>query len=238
MYKGRTIAAIINCAGSGTRFGKNKLVQTINIEGDCTSKTVIAQTVRNFVLPEIDEIIVTVNEKYRDLYEQILITDNKLPVKLVIGGHERYASALNGLEATKCDYVLIHDGVRPFASSKLIKDLLETIDGYKAAMLAVQATTTIKKINPKNMTIEKSLRREESWLAQTPQLFERQLLIDCYKTAMENNYQIVSDDSELITSFSNEKVKVVPGDETNIKITFPIDLEFAQIINSAKNKDD
>lgn len=232
MYQHKKVAAIINCAGNGTRFGKNKLVQSIDVHRDFTSETVIVRTIKNFLLPEIDEIIVTINQKYEALYQKMLIDEQKLPIKMVIGGSERYLSALNGLRATQADLVLLHDGVRPFVTADLIRALLKTSDEYRAAILASKAVTTIKTINAQTMTINHSLLREESWLAQTPQLFERELLLQAYQQALDAHYEIVSDDSELISRFfPKEKIKIVPGSETNLKITFPLDLELAQLIN-------
>jgi 2-C-methyl-D-erythritol 4-phosphate cytidylyltransferase len=180
---------------------------------------------------EIDEIIVTISKKYESLYKEILLEQEKLPVQLVIGGAERYMSTLAGLKKAVGEIVLIHDGVRPFVTRELIVKLLESLDvGAKAAILATMATTTIKVIDPKAMTITKSLARETSWLAQTPQLFDKQLLLSCYKKAMAENYQIVSDDSELVTKYTQEKVMIVLGDERNLKITYPQDLRLASDI--------
>ncbi len=229
MYQNKKISAIINCAGSGTRFGSNKLIQKISDED-----LVITRSVKNFVLPIIDEILVTTNEQNRELYQKILIEEHQLPVKLIIGGSERYLSALNGLKAATGEIVLLHDGVRPFVSPDMIERLLEVAIENRAAMLAVPATTTIKVIDPENQLIKQSLKRQESWLAQTPQAFERELLLRVYQQALAEDYQIVSDDSELLTAFTQLPVKVVLGDETNLKITFPLDLEVARLIERDK----
>ncbi len=231
MYQGKKIAAIINCAGNGRRFGKNKLVQSLNVHEDFTSETVMVRTIKNFLLTEIDEVIVTINPEYRALYEQILAAEDNLPVKLIEGGVERYLSALRGLEATEADLVLLHDGVRPFVSKDLILELLASSEHYQAAILATKATTTIKRVNEQTGEIMESLAREESWLAQTPQLFERKLLIEVYQKALAANYEMISDDSELLSRFAPQvAIKVIEGDERNLKITFPLDLEVAQLI--------
>jgi 2-C-methyl-D-erythritol 4-phosphate cytidylyltransferase len=230
MFQGKKISAIINCAGTSNRFGKNKLIQTLGGHKNTASEMVIVQTIKNFLQPEIDEIIVTTNKKNLSLYRQILITEKKLPITLVLGGAERYLSTLNGLRASDADYVLIHDGVRPFVTANLINKLLVNLKQTKATILATMTTTTIKTIDPNLMTIKKSLPRQKSWLAQTPQLFERLLLLNCYQQALKENYQIVSDDSELITKYSCEKVKIITGDEHNIKITYPQDIKLANLI--------
>jgi 2-C-methyl-D-erythritol 4-phosphate cytidylyltransferase len=231
MYQGKKISAIINCAGNGTRFGKNKLLQGLGVRDDFTSEMVMVWSVKNFLQPEIDEVIVTINQKYETLYREILLEQEKLPVRLVIGGTERYLSTLAGLKQAAGEYVLVHDGVRPFAARELIIKLLDSLKtGAKAAILAQMTTTTIKIVDPKTMMITQSLLRQESYLAQTPQLFERQLLLTCYEKAIKENYQIVSDDSELVTKYTGEKVLIVPGDERNIKITYPQDLRLANDI--------
>jgi 2-C-methyl-D-erythritol 4-phosphate cytidylyltransferase len=230
MYKNKKISAIINCAGCSVRFGKNKLTTKIN--GEYT----IVKAIRGFLLEEIDEVIVTVSEKYLDEYQQILIDEKKLPVKLVIGDSERYLSALNGIKVASGDIVMLHDGSRPFVSKKMILDLLAAAVKHSAAMLAVPATTTVKVVDDEQF-ITKSLLRSESWLAQTPQAFEKKLIQEAYETAIASGYKIVSDDSEVVSDFTNKKVAVVMGDETNIKITFPLDLELATIIDKNLQKD-
>lgn len=230
MFNQYSIAVIINCAGNGVRFKKNKLIQSLG------SKPILIRTIEKFLIPEIDEIIITVNQHYYLLYEKLIIKKFKLPVKLIIGGKERYESTYNGLRETNCDYVLIHDGVRPFITKEKITELLHIIkNNYKAAILALPTTTTIKKINLETMEIKSSLLRKKHWLAQTPQLFERKLLLTCYNLALKEKYELVSDDSELITSFTKEKIKIIPGLESNIKITYPQDLLIARSLLKEKS---
>ena len=224
MYQNKTVTAIINCAGLSIRFGVNKLTQKINGE------YIILKTIKRFVLPEIDQLIVTVSQKYWDEYQQILIEDEKLPVELVLGGAERYLSALNGIKATQSDIIILHDGVRPFVKPELIRNLLAATVKHQAAMLAIPATTTIK-VSDSAQFIKKSLLRTESWLAQTPQAFTRKVILSAYEKALAQNYQIVSDDSEVVSNFTRQRVKIVPGDEANIKLTFQQDLAIAQVID-------
>src|SRR5215204_5909199 len=114
MYKSHTVSAIVTCAGRGVRFGSNKLL--VKISG----VTILEKTVREFVHPAIDEIIVTVAPEHREEYGHILLERAGLPVTLVDGGEERFLSAMKGLDATSGDLIAVHDGVRPFVNAELI----------------------------------------------------------------------------------------------------------------------
>jgi 2-C-methyl-D-erythritol 4-phosphate cytidylyltransferase len=93
------------------RFGSNKLL--VKISG----VTILEKTVREFVHPAIDEVIVTVAPENREEYEQILVEKACLPVTLVNGGEERFISAMLGLQATSGSMIMVHDGVRPFVNT-------------------------------------------------------------------------------------------------------------------------
>jgi 2-C-methyl-D-erythritol 4-phosphate cytidylyltransferase len=211
------ISAILTCAGKGVRFGSNKLLATLH------GMTVLERTVRCFLLPYIDEIIVTVNADYEDEYRKILIEDAGLPVKLVLGAEERHLSAMRGLAATSGDIVLVHDGVRPFVSSELIEDALRAGIQHGAAMLGLPSTVQVKLVSDDEF-IQGSLDRAHSWLGQTPQVFRRELLQTAYAKAFEDRYQRVSDDADLVAEYAGHSVKIVRGHENNIKITTPMDI--------------
>jgi 2-C-methyl-D-erythritol 4-phosphate cytidylyltransferase len=217
MYENHRVSAIVTCAGKGVRFGANKLLETLR------GVTVLETTVRQFILPFIDEVIVTVSAENEDEYRRILIDEAKLPVKLVLGAEERHLSAMKGLEATTGDLILVHDGVRPFADAELINAVLGAAVEHGAAMLGLPSTVQVKLVSNEEF-ITGSLDRAHSWLGQTPQAFQRDLLERAYAGALADKYQRVSDDADLVAEYTGHPVKIVRGHENNIKITTPMDI--------------
>jgi 2-C-methyl-D-erythritol 4-phosphate cytidylyltransferase len=217
MYENHRVSAIVTCAGKGVRFGANKLLETLR------GVTVLETTVRQFILPFIDEVIVTVSAENEDEYRRILIDEAKLPVKLVLGAEERHLSAMKGLEATTGDLILVHDGVRPFADAELINAVLGAAVEHGAAMLGLPSTVQVKLVSDEEF-ITGSLDRAHSWLGQTPQAFLRNLLERAYAGALADKYQRVSDDADLVAEYTGHPVKIVRGHENNIKITTPMDI--------------
>jgi 2-C-methyl-D-erythritol 4-phosphate cytidylyltransferase len=203
VYESHRVSAIVTCAGKGVRFGGNKLLETLR------GTTVLETTVRRFLLPFIDEVIVTVSAENEDEYRRILIEDARLPVKIVLGAEERHLSAMRGLEATTGDLIVVHDGVRPFADGEL--------------MLGLPSTVQVKLVSDDEF-ITGSLDRAHSWLGQTPQAFRRDLLERAYAGALADKYQRVSDDADLVAEYTGHPVKIVHGHENNIKITTPMDI--------------
>lgn len=220
MYRSHRVSAIVTCSGKGVRFGSNKLLVKLN------GITVLEKTVREFIHPAIDEVIVTVSEEYHDVYEEILVTKAKLPVTLVLGGHERFVSAMLGLAATSGSMIMVHDGVRPFVNAELINRVLDAGIEHGAAMLGTPTVVQLKLVDDDEY-ITGSLDRAHSWLGQTPQVFRRELLETAYASAMNDHYARVSDDADLVAEFAGQRVKIVRGEDYNIKITTRTDLIIA-----------
>ncbi|WP_434081021.1 IspD/TarI family cytidylyltransferase [Sanguibacter sp. Z1732] len=222
MYESHKVSAIVTCAGRGVRFGSNKLL--VKLAG----VTVLEKTVREFIHPAIDEVIVTVSEEYYDTYREILVEQAKLPVTLVRGGEERFISAKLGLDATS-SIVMVHDGVRPFVNAELIDRALEAGVTHGAAMLGTPTVVQLKLVDDDEY-VTGSLDRSHSWLGQTPQVFRRDLLEEAYAKALESGYARVSDDADLVAEFTGHKVKIIHGEDYNIKITTRTDLVIADQI--------
>lgn len=213
----KRVSAILTCAGKGVRFGSNKLLATLH------GMTVLERTVRCFLVPAIDEIIVTISAEYEDEYRRILIEDAGLDVTIVLGAEERHLSAIKGLAAATGDIIVVHDGVRPFVTPEMIDRVLAAGLAHGAAMLGLPSTVQVKLISDDEF-IEGSLDRSHSWLGQTPQVFRRELLESAYAGAVADQYQRVSDDADLVSEYTHHAVKIVRGDENNIKITTPMDM--------------
>jgi 2-C-methyl-D-erythritol 4-phosphate cytidylyltransferase len=227
MYKSHRVSAIITCAGRGVRFGSNKLL--VRLSG----VTILEKTVREFVHPAIDEIIVTVAPEHREEYGHILLERAGLPVTLVDGGEERFLSAMKGLDATSGDLIAVHDGVRPFVNAELITRVLDAGIEYGAAMLGTPTVVQLKLVDDDEF-ISGSLDRAHSWLGQTPQVFRRELLEKAYAGAVADRYSRVSDDADLVAEYTGHRVKIVRSEDYNIKITTRTDLLIAdQIMTQA-----
>ena len=223
MYKSHRVSAIVTCAGRGLRFGSNKLLVKMN------GVTVLEKTVREFVHPAVDEIVVTAAPEFREEYERILIDHAGLPVALVDGGEERFISAMKGLDATTGSMIMVHDGVRPFINAELISRALEAGVEHGAAMLGTPTVVQLKIVDDDEF-ISGSLDRAHSWLGQTPQVFARDLLQRAYAAAIASQYARISDDADLVAEYTGHRVKIVRGEDYNIKITTRTDLLIADQI--------
>lgn len=223
MHRSHKVSAIITCAGRGVRFGGNKLLVKMN------GVTVLEKTVREFVHPAVDEVVVTINPDYRDQYSEILIGRAGLPVTLVDGGEERFVSAMRGLEATTGSIICVHDGVRPFVNAELITRALDAGIEHGAAMLGTPTVVQLKIVDDDEF-ITGSPDRSHSWLGQTPQVFRRELLEKAYALAVADKYARVSDDADLVAQYTGHRVKIVHSEDYNIKITTRTDLLVADQI--------
>ena len=121
---------------------------------------------------------------------------------------------------------MIHDGARPFIKEQTIESALKTVKEKKACVVAVPVKDTIKIVGQTSNVIEYTPARETLWSVQTPQSFEKELLISAYEYGKINQLQ-VTDDSMLVEAYG-QNVYIVEGDYTNIKITTPEDLSIAK----------
>lgn len=208
-------SALVLCAGKGSRSGLtyNKMLYRFE------NKTVYEMTMAIFLNDERCKqiVVVTKEEELDDLKN--LISSKK--IDYVFGGKERQDSVYNGLQVVKEDYVLIHDGARPYLKRENIDDILECLNKSDACLLVVPVKDTIKVCIDGN--IVKTLPREQLIQAQTPQAFKTELIKRCYQKGKDENY-IATDDASLVEYFENIEVKAVLGSYSNIKITTPDDL--------------
>lgn len=144
-------------------------------------------------------------------------------VVFVAGGAERQDSVRLGLEAVASRHVMVHDGARPFVSTQHLQDL----KAQPNSILAVPAKDTIKKVS--DSLVQETLPRELLYQVQTPQFFETDLLKEAHQKALAAAY-LGTDDASLVEAFSSSPVAVVPGSYSNLKLTTPEDLLFAESI--------
>ena len=231
------VAIIITAAGSSTRMGGAVKKEYLPL-GD---GTVLSTCVKAFEdaskNPEynfiISHMIITVpmngtNEASEAVSAFFEFDDEmKEKVDYVQGGYTRQKSVLNALEHIKKntvqpDYVLIHDGARPFVTPLLIHYVLQAVKEFQAASPGITPTDTIKGID-ENGFIVSHLVRSSLTAIQTPQGFVFERLFEAHKKAASDGHDY-TDDSEIWGRYCGS-VKLVPGDPKNIKITYPGDLE-------------
>lgn len=209
-------SAMILAAGSGERcgLGYNKLLYKFE-----DGETILEKSVKAF-------------ERHKDCVQIILVISQKDKVQIqelfkdrvdyVLGGATRQDSSLNGLSAVKCEYVMIHDGARPYVSDEEIQACAEKLEVCDACLLMVPAKETIKVVeNGKVVTTPK---RETLMIAQTPQCFKTSLIKSCTMKAKAEGLA-VTDDASIIEACSDTPVEVVVGSYANIKVTTPEDLQ-------------
>lgn len=223
------VSVVITAAGNGTRMKTHKILMPIN------GKSVLWHTLSMFKKSSfIDEIIVVAKEEDVKAFEKIAQNLN-VKIKIALGGEERIESLLSGINASTGTIIITHDGCRPFTPVTLIDELIKMTKEHGAAMTAVNPTATIK--YSKNGFIENSFSRKDTWIAQTPQGFKRGIILRAAKLAVENKNFVPTDDSELVVKYTGVKVYIVPGDDINIKITYPKDTYIAEKILEVQKYD-
>lgn len=221
-------SVIIVAAGSGKRMNTDINKQFIKLNG----KEMIARTIEVFINNKnIDETVVCIREEEKDFFiKNIVDKYNFNNIKIAYGGKERQDSIYNGLKevSTSCNIVLIHDGARPFVDSQTIDKSIQVAREKKAVVVGVPAKDTIKVVE--DGVIKETPKRSKLWLAQTPQVFDYNIIMRAYQEAYKNNYY--GTDDSMLVEYIGQSVSMVMGSYENIKITCPEDLDFAkEIIN-------
>ncbi len=214
----KKITGILLLAGNSTRYGenRNKNFELVN------NKTVLSYSLDIFNNSQyITDIILVARQIDIDTVNSILVEEKyQKPIKIVIGGSSRQESVYNALRETDSDIVLIHDGARPCLKSRFIKELIDCMKEYKGATVGVKAKDTIKIVNENNEVVE-TTERKNTWLIQTPQCFDKKVLLEMHNKYKNN--ENITDDCMLL-EIDKYKVKIIEGDYSNIKITTKDDI--------------
>ncbi len=220
------VTALVPAAGRGTRLGTTVPKQFIALNG----KPLLLYSLEVLDSSEdVSGIIVAAQAAdigtIRDLVREYRI---RKVVDVVQGGEERTQSVRNAFRAIgTADYVLIHDGVRPFITRDIVQRVLAAAVQHGAAISALPVTDTVKFADDDG-SIVKNINRHGLWLAQTPQVFRYSILAEAYRHYDEHPVDI-TDESGLV-ELTGSKVKTVPGSIFNIKITREEDLLLATMI--------
>lgn len=169
-------------------------------------------------------------EDWPDFREILTTLSLKKPVHLIQGGNTRQESVYNGLQAlpAEADRVLIHDGARCLATPELFDRCADALLHCPGLIAAIPVKDTIKVVEPETHWINSTPDRQFLWAAQTPQGFEVAKLKECHETGKTQGWE-VTDDAALFEK-CNLPVRIVEGEETNLKVTTPVDLAIAEFI--------
>ena len=224
------VCTLIPAAGKGSRMARSVKKPYLKL----AKKPILAHTIQRFEKnTAVDAICVIVDEAdFNECRKNVLEPYPFTKVQeLVAGGETRQRSVYNGLRAlsTDVDFVIVHDGVRPFVKDETIFACLAAADECGAAAAAVPVKDTIK-IADANGFIVETPAREQLWTVQTPQVFRKSLLEEAHQTAQKR--QITGTDDAALVEQLGFPVKLVESSYTNLKITTPVDLQVAETLIS------
>ncbi len=219
------IGAVIVGAGYSQRMGEDKIFLLL------AGKPLIAWSVDACQYHEsINQIVLVLNESNINSGRRLATERDWSKVKEICpGGLQRQDSVKNGLERlVDCNWVLIHDGARPFLTHDLIRDGLKAARVTGAAAAAIPVKDTIKMSDNTGMVTE-TLKRQQLWTVQTPQVFRFDIITYAYEQVKD----AVTDDASLVEKLGYQ-VKLYVGSYGNIKVTTPEDMALAEVL--AKDK--
>lgn len=223
VLKLRYCGAVIVAAGNASRMeGIDKTM------ADLGGQPMIQRTVEAFQNCDgIKEIVVVTRE---DLLEQVMgLCRNMDKVQaVVVGGENRQESVRNGMSAlsSKVKLVAIHDGARPMVSWEVIDRTIRAANTYGAAAPAIPVKDTVKQAQ--GGVVLSTLDRSSLRAVQTPQVFDADLLRAAMKHAEKTGAEVTDDCS--VVELLGMSVKLVEGDERNLKVTTPLDLKIARML--------
>ncbi|MDF2538989.1 MAG: ispD [Herbinix sp.] len=227
--KGSKVTAIVLAAGQGKRMNSTIAKQFLMLK----DKPVLYYSLKAFEKSSVDEIILVTGTGQTDDCKKDIIDFyqiNKV-THIIEGGKERYNSVYNALIcAESSDYVLIHDGARPFITAEAINHIMTQVKEYKACILGTPVKDTIKTVDSDGFIVSTPDRRT-LWSAQTPQAFLYDEIREAYERFYKeenNNDYAITDDAMVYETFMKQPVKMIMGDYQNIKITVPEDLGYAK----------
>ena len=218
--------AIILSAGTGSRMKSNMPKQYMELLG----QPVIYYSIKAFEDSPVDEIVIVCSADYIEYFRHSIIEKYgfKKVKAIVQGGKERYNSVYEGLKAANgTDYVLIHDGARPFVDEEIIKRAYTCVEENRACVAGMPSKDTVKIVDENQFAVTTPARKYV-WNVQTPQVFETALITQAYEKLMQHDRENVTDDAMVVEQEMQIPVKLFEGSYCNIKITTPEDLETAK----------
>ena len=205
--------AIVLAAGNSTRSGLqyNKVLFELN------NTPIIYLSTKNFINDmSCNKIFLVCKENDLEALKKIFNGIDK--IEFIIGGETRQESVNNALKLVTSEYVLIHDGARPYFTAILLNRLIAKLKEVDAVIPVWTMTDTVKEV--KNGVVVKTLKRDVLKRVQTPQAFKTSVLLQAHNDAKNKLY---TDDSSMVEELTDTKVYVIDGEYPNIKYTFKED---------------
>ena len=229
MPPGMTVA-VVPAAGSGTRMGGSSPKQFLLIGGI----PLLARTLATLGRSRVIGGIVVVAPPSAVERTRRLIQRHRLPrvLDVVPGGRQRQESVWLGLQAVPAtaELVVVHDGVRPFITGGLVRQVVQEAARFGAAACGLPVGETVKRVQ--EGFVQATLDREGLWLVQTPQAFRRTLLWEAHEKARRDGF-VGTDDAVLVARLG-VKVRMIAGLVENVKVTTPEDLARARSLVASR----
>lgn len=214
-----SVVALVVAAGRGERLGSSGPKALVALRG----RPMLEWSVAALRAAGVSRIVVALPPDALDAAPQGTVA--------VAGGAERSHSVRNALAAAgEADVVLVHDAARPLLGAELVRACVAALDedgGWDAAIAAAPVTDTVKRA-PDGVAVTETLRRDELWAIQTPQVFRRAAL-EAALARPDEELGAATDDAMLVER-DGGRVRVVAAPRENLKITTPVDLAVAELL--------
>jgi len=226
-------AVLLPAAGKSSRFGGKEKKPFATLDG----RAVWLRTAELFVTRDevAQTLLILAPDDIETFRSKFIANIAFMDIKLVAGGAERFESVANALNELKpdVDFVAIHDAVRPCAPPALIDALFASVVQHGAVIPCVKVADTVKQVGSDRI-VSATMPRGDLWLAQTPQVFRKDWLVEAYANRASLG-KAITDDAQLVEA-AGHKVHVIDGDPGNIKITTRADVLLADAILKCRPK--
>lgn len=220
---------IIVAGGVGRRMGATLPKQFMMLG----NSPILVHTINRMreALP-VAEIVVVLPEEYIPLWNNLSARFDVAQHRVVAGGKERFHSVAAGLAALSDEvkYIAVHDGVRPLVSKQLIIKLILAAENHEAVIPAIAPADSCRVVEGEESKI---IDRNSLRLVQTPQVFQAAILRQAYTQSFSPSF---TDDASVVEQ-AGVKIHICEGERTNIKITTPEDISFAEAIINCDDAD-
>lgn len=222
------VNAVVVAAGQGTRMGGVVPKPFLSLGG----RSLILHTLSCFAASQVHRMVLVTAAKDLARCEELIRSDprlSNLECVLQPGGATRQDSVRRGLMRldSDCEVVVIHDGVRPFVSSRLIDRCIELAFQEGAVVVGIPVRETVKVVTA-DRRVQETPPRESLWKVQTPQVFRTEIIREAYDRAEREGTE-ATDDAMLVERLGMSVV-LLEGHRSNIKITVPEDVLFAEAL--------